>query len=706
MLKNNNLILMALAACIVLWTPFNSLAVDVSGLITNTTSWTTNDSPYVITNDLTVSENVILEIAPGVEVRIGSGVLFDIYGTIRAAGTVLAPITFTADTDATYGGAIRIIGSDHMLGATGTFENCSFSFLNGNPGMLQTTYARLTVRDCTFSDIPATVIRPVDSRAIVTGCDIHDTHEGVNYIRCAGLLESNRIHRLLGAWDAIDLDAYWTGDGDDSLTVSRNILYDGYDDAIDVNFTPALITGNIISNFADKGISLGLGGNAPQNRTYGETSVIDNNLILLCDIGIAIKDESRPLIQNNTLIACATGVASYDKVDGPGYGSVSNTVIWDCTTSIEILDGGDVDFGYCAIQGDSIWPGPGNTNLDPEFVDPLLHNYRLRPGSPCIDTGADIPALASGSDLDGGPRLAGGALDMGAYEHVSNELQCNLIATNRVGESPLTVAFTAHVTGTNLTGLVYRWDFGADGSEEYAGGGYHAATHIFTNFGDHSVSLVVSNSIGESASITRPDYIHVLSPAHIFVSTNGAHIYPFKDWYGAATNLEEAAAMSYDGSTIWVSNGLYHLNSEIEIGTGVQILSMHGADVTILDGGDAVRCLKLSGSGSVVDGFTLTHGRASSGGGLFLGAEATARKCIIRECHATAQGGGAFLDTAGVLENSSISNNTSASNGGGSTLITGVRCATPSLPVTKRSIRHPMEAASCASVQELWRDAS
>ena len=665
MRENNNLTLVAMAACIVLQTPCDSSAVDVSGSITNATSWTTHNSPYVITHDLTVTENVILEIDPGVEVHIGSGVLFDIYGTIRASGTALDPITFTAHTNATYGGAIRIIGTDHLLGATGTFENCSFSFLNGDPGMLQTTYARLTVRDCGFSNIPATAIRPVDSRAIITGCDIHDTHEGVNFIRCAGLLESNRIHRLLGNWDAIDLDAYWTGGGDDSLTVSYNILYDGYDDAIDVNFTPARITGNIISNFVDKGISLGLGGNAPQNRTYGETAVIDNNLILLCNIGVAIKDESRPLIQNNTLIACATGVASYDKVDGPGYGSVSNTVIWDCATSIEILDGGDVDFGYCAIQGDSVWPGPGNINLDPEFVDPLLHDYRLRPESPCIDTGADIPALASGRDLDGEWRLAGGAMDMGAYEHVSSELQCGLIATNRMGQPPLTVAFTAHVTGTNLTGLVYRWDFGADGSEEYVGSSYNAVTNTFNNIGYHSVSLVVSNSIGESASITRPDYIRVLSLSHIFVSTNGAHIYPFTDWYGAATNLEEAAAVAYDGSTIWVSNGLYHLTSEIEISTDVRMQSMHGADVTILDGGDAVRCLKLSGSGSVVDGFTLAHGRAASGGGLFIEAEATARKCIIRECHATAQGGGAFLDRAGVLESSSVSNNTSASNGGG-----------------------------------------
>ncbi|MCX6641372.1 MAG: right-handed parallel beta-helix repeat-containing protein [bacterium] len=37
--------------------------------------------------------------------------------------------------------------------------------------------------------------------------------------------------------------------------------------------------------------------------------------------------------------------------------------------------------------GDQLWPGIGNISIDPRFVDPAHHDYRLLWGSPCIDSG-------------------------------------------------------------------------------------------------------------------------------------------------------------------------------------------------------------------------------------------------------------------------------------------------------------------------------
>ena len=65
--------------------------------------------------------------------------------------------------------------------------------------------------------------------------------------------------------------------------------------------------------------------------------------------------------------------------------------------------------------------GVGNITHDPAFVGAEYGNYHLRPGSPCIDTGADVSAIIA-NDLDGNPRPLDGnrdgvaAFDMGAYE--------------------------------------------------------------------------------------------------------------------------------------------------------------------------------------------------------------------------------------------------------------------------------------------------
>ncbi len=84
---------------------------------------------------------------------------------------------------------------------------------------------------------------------------------------------------------------------------------------------------------------------------------------------------------------------------------------------------------YSNIQGG--WPGTGNIDADPLFVDPVNGDYHLLAGSPCID-GADNIAVPVGidTDLDGNPRFVddpdtpdtgnpgppGPIVDMGAYE--------------------------------------------------------------------------------------------------------------------------------------------------------------------------------------------------------------------------------------------------------------------------------------------------
>ena len=59
--------------------------------------------------------------------------------------------------------------------------------------------------------------------------------------------------------------------------------------------------------------------------------------------------------------------------------------------------------------------GPNNFTNAPLFVNLAVGNYRLQSNSPCINAGRN-GAAGSGLDLDGNARIAGGTVDVGAYE--------------------------------------------------------------------------------------------------------------------------------------------------------------------------------------------------------------------------------------------------------------------------------------------------
>jgi len=97
----------------------------------------------------------------------------------------------------------------------------------------------------------------------------------------------------------------------------------------------------------------------------------------------------------------------------------TNCVIWEGINWMYNGDDSEVTITYSDVQGG--WPGEGNIDADPLFVNPDGNDYHLQYGSACIDAGDNsaIPLSVTG-DLDGGPRIIDSIVDMGAYE-----LGCN-----------------------------------------------------------------------------------------------------------------------------------------------------------------------------------------------------------------------------------------------------------------------------------------
>ena len=97
-----------------------------------------------------------------------------------------------------------------------------------------------------------------------------------------------------------------------------------------------------------------------------------------------------------------------------------NTIVGFSTTGI--MWNGTATWYNNIVYGDgpasNVTPPAGNlTAVDPGFVDAAAGNYRLAVHSPAVDAAVTVPGLPPlDHDLDGRPRPAGSAADIGAFE--------------------------------------------------------------------------------------------------------------------------------------------------------------------------------------------------------------------------------------------------------------------------------------------------
>jgi hypothetical protein len=155
--------------------------------------------------------------------------------------------------------------------------------------------------------------------------------------------------------------------------------------------------------------------------------------------GIFSDYQDQPFIVNNIIVgneavdgAGVTGAGGHERLlnntiawnQGAGYGwgggiysygaplIVTNTIVYDNYPN-QIV-GGNVIVEYSNIEGG--WPGTGNIDADPLFVDWAHEDFHLSHHSPCRDAGLNTAAGLPEVDFEGDPRIAFGTVDMGADE--------------------------------------------------------------------------------------------------------------------------------------------------------------------------------------------------------------------------------------------------------------------------------------------------
>ena len=458
-----------------------------------------------------------------------------------------------------------------------TVTNCTFSGNSADSsggGMYNRDNSSPTVTNCTFSGNSADsygggMHNRISSNPTVTNCTFSENSAGYH----GGGMDNDDSSPMV---TNCTFSGNWGGQGggmsnrDSSTPTVTNCTFNGnsarYGSGMYNAYSSPKVTNCTFSENSASEWGGGMCNMESSSPTVTNCTFSKNSARNYDGGGISNLFDSNPTVTNCTFIG--NSAKNYGGGMADIYNSSStlaNCILWANTASngpqIYNVGTSSATVSYSDVQG--AWPGIGNINADPLFVEPAIGDYRLLLGSPCIDAGDNsaVPPLVV-TDLNGNPRIIDGTVDMGAYEgpYQGFLLSAESVIVPEGGTATFTVMLAADPFETvEVTTSVESGD--PDITVESGG----LLTFDSTNYSQprtvtltaaldadqlHGTTVILVSATGVyPASITAYE-LDSEGPSVVYVDWDAFGANDGSSWENAFTDLQEG--LSFAAGTFWV----------------------------------------------------------------------------------------------------------------------------------------------------------
>ncbi len=390
------------------------------GTLPANTTWTgvvqlTNTVTVPAGRTLTIDSNTIVLINGVASGTAGIGLVVN--GTLNSLGTEAHPVTITCANAGMRWGQIR-----HDNAASSLYRHTFINLGGRAPGeghtgqapVLRPNTSTIVFENCSITDVadatgtPGKIGYAINSDLTFRNCLLSRARMGPEIQGTALTFTNSWILEMRGPDDSDGIYLHDQQAGQ-QIRLMDSVIGFGDDDGIDTLSADVSVENCIIRNWPNpnedaKGIS-----------AFSRTVSVKRCLIVDCWVGVSAKTTAgvaaTVLIDHSTIIGISNTVAASFKANATG-------PIIDFRITNSILQGVDPvrsDFaptnftiGYCALG--EAWPGVGNLNVNPLFINEAGKDFHLRAASAAINAGNPASPLdpdGTRADLGFFPFLAG-----------------------------------------------------------------------------------------------------------------------------------------------------------------------------------------------------------------------------------------------------------------------------------------------------------